>query len=463
MFVIRKDSCLAWMVCFGALLSQIANIGVDNSFGVVIGNVIKELNSTTYHVSWIQSTHSTCMFLFASISSFLLKKVKMRLVVLLGTVLCCTSYIVSAYMKTYMALFLAYGVIGGIGSGLIVAPSFIACAIYFDKWKEVATGIASSGAGFGTMFVSLLCSYININYGYTGYFLTLSLIASLNIILFSFASPLEEEKDNCSEKNLLNEELYHEQEVKYESLGFQLEGRFSSITEVSEKSRSYSSLCSNFSTKEIEVEKSSVNKEHSAISLLFEKRMVCYCFVHIFFELAYYLPMVFLPETMITDHSISKSLAGTIISVLGVSNTIGKLLTGSILQCFKICPIIFSAISLMLLCISTACMTLCVAYAHFVIVAAIYGLVLASIDTCSPFIIMKILGEDKLKDGFGLIMCSKMFCPLWGPPIGGALKDWFGFYNPAFYAASGFFFISFSFNALVFIFNMNHNRYNRMK
>ena len=166
---------------------------------------------------------------------------------------------------------------------------------------------------------------------------------------------------------------------------------------------------------------------------------------------------------MITEHGISDSFAGTIISILGVSNMIGKLLTGSILQCFEICPIIFSAITLILLCISSAGMTICELYEHFVIVAAIYGFILSSIDLCSPFIVMKLMGEDKLKDGFGLVMCSKIFCPLWGPPIGGALKDCFGTYNPAFFAASGFFFISFCFNILVFLFNMNHTRYTSIR
>ena len=231
----------------------------------------------------------------------------------------------------------------------------------------------------------------------------------------------------------------------------------------SEKSPSYLSLCSNFSNGAIKEGKSLVEVANNTISLLLEKRMACYCVVHIFFELAYHIPIVFLPETMITDHGISSSFAGTIISIIGVSNMIGKLLTGSMLQCFNICPILFSAIALTLLCISCVGMTLCVSYEHFVIVAAIYGLVLSSIDVCSPFIVMKIMGEDKLKDGIGLIMFAKMFCPLWGLPIGGALKDWFGTYNAAFYAASVFLFLSLSFNFLVFLFNMNHDRYTRIQ
>ena len=429
MFTIRKDSFLAWMVCFGAFLSQIAVIGIDNSFGVVLGNVIKEFDSTTYHVSWIQSTRSTCMFLFASISSILLKKLKMCSVVLLGTVFCIISCIVSVYLKTYIAIFLAYGVMGGIGSGLIVTPSFIACSLYFDKWKEVASGFAMSGAGLGTMLVSLLGNHINVNFGYTGYFVALSFITSLNIILVLFGFPLEEENENYSEKNLLFEPLHQKQEWKYESLDFQEEDRFSSNTEATEKSPSYLSLCSNFSYGSIAEEKHSVYEQIRAISLILEKRMVCYCFVHIFFELGYYIPMLFLPETMITDHGISNSFAGTIISIIGVSNMIGKLLAGTILQCFDVCPILFSAITLMLLCISSAGMTLCESYEHFVIVAAVYGLVLSSIDLCSPFIVMKIM---ELMIRHSTLQLDS-------------------------------FLISLSFNTLVFLFNINHNSYTSMK
>ena len=154
----------------------------------------------------------------------------MRLVVLLGTVLCCTSCIASAYVKSYITLFLAYGIIGGIGSGLILTPSFIACSLYFDKWKKVASGIAMSGAGFATMFVSLVGNYVNINFGYTGYFAIISLLASLSIVLVIFGFPLQEEKEDCSEESLHPEKLHNEQEWKYERFDFQQEGIFSSIT-----------------------------------------------------------------------------------------------------------------------------------------------------------------------------------------------------------------------------------------
>ena len=36
MMNVKKDSCLAWMVCLGAFLAQVATIGIDGSFGYFV-------------------------------------------------------------------------------------------------------------------------------------------------------------------------------------------------------------------------------------------------------------------------------------------------------------------------------------------------------------------------------------------------------------------------------------------
>ena len=54
------------------------------------------------------------------------------------------------------------------------------------------------------------------------------------------------------------------------------------------------------------------------LTLLKSKEMFLYCLVHIFFELAYYSPMVYLPEMINRDRGIPQELAGTIISVYGM-------------------------------------------------------------------------------------------------------------------------------------------------
>ena len=156
---------MAWMVCFGAFLTSFTIIGIDSSFGVVIGSLIDVLESNTSTVSWIPSVHSSSMFFFASVSSILLKKFGLRSVILIGTALSCASYLASIFLQNYTGLLLAYGVIGGAGSGLLYTPANIACTQYFEKWKSISTGISMSGVGCGTMVVSLICNYVNIEYG----------------------------------------------------------------------------------------------------------------------------------------------------------------------------------------------------------------------------------------------------------------------------------------------------------
>ena len=146
MFHVKKDSFLAWMVCFGAFVALIASSGIDNSFGVVIGSLMELLDSNTYNVSWISSVHSTLMYLFASVSSIMLKKFSFRSVIIVGTILCSASYLASAFVQNYVGIFILYGVISGAGTGMLYATANIACVYYFEKWKAIATGLSLSGS-----------------------------------------------------------------------------------------------------------------------------------------------------------------------------------------------------------------------------------------------------------------------------------------------------------------------------
>ena len=87
MFSIEKDSSAAWLVCFGAFLTLAGTIGIDSSFGVVMGTIITAVNISTTKVSWIHSIHSSSMFLFAFLSSFLLGKYGMRTIILFGAII----------------------------------------------------------------------------------------------------------------------------------------------------------------------------------------------------------------------------------------------------------------------------------------------------------------------------------------------------------------------------------------
>ena len=472
MWRVKKDSVFAWMVCFGAFLTSFAVVGIDSSFGVVIGSLIDVLQSNTSTVSWIHSIHSSSMFFFASVSSILLKKFSLRSVILVGTVLSCASYLTSIFLQNYFGLLLAYGLIGGAGSGLLYTPANIASTQYFDKWKSISTGISMSGAGCGTMVVSLICKYVNIEYGAKGYFITIAFISSLTFVFALFASPIninDVEVDSSKSKEIPKNatiESGTKLDTKHVAPVTTRERRRSSIAigpnltaHMEARSGRRSSIALDAHMDMVEetpdIDFNMIEKI-GVLTLLKNKEMFFYCLVHIFFELAYYSPMVYLPEMMTSDRGISQEWAGTIISVLGVANMAGKVITGLFLQWLGVSPTLFSAITLMLLCGSCIGLTFCISYGYFAAVTAAYGIMLSTVDVCLPLILIEILGEDKLKDGFSLIMVCKMLSPIWGPPIGGALRDWTGHYSFTFYASGFFQFIGGFFNFLVLLFQVKH-------
>ena len=392
--VVEQDSPLAWVICFSAFIDVFIIIGIDNSFGVVIGSLMDLLGSSTSNIAWVHSVHSSSMFLFASVSSVLTNKFGFRIVILVGTILSCVSYIACVFMQNFIALLLVYGLVAGAGAGLLFTPGNIACVHYFNKHKAIATGISMSGGGLGTICISMLCNYVNINYGCTGYFLTIGFLSSLTLIFAIFASPVKSEDENLSGDKSKQE--IENPPNKQNPPSAQPNSTYSQ-TETDD-----------IGGMQLESEEGS-NGALEALKLLKDARMFFYSLVHVMFELAYYIPIVFLPEMMIHDHGISKDWAGMVISVLGISHMVGKILTGILVQYSTISPTIFSATCMGLLGGSCIGFTFCSQYEEFMILTAVYGLVLSSIDLFNPLILVDMFGGNKLKDSFGKIMLAKMF------------------------------------------------------
>lgn len=53
-----------------------------------------------------------------------------------------------------------YGVLNSLGFGLIYMPAVIAVGFYFEKWRGVATGIATCGAGLGGVALPIIFTVI---------------------------------------------------------------------------------------------------------------------------------------------------------------------------------------------------------------------------------------------------------------------------------------------------------------
>ena len=61
-----------------------------------------------------------------------------------------------------------YGVIGGIGLGLIYLPAVVAVGYYFERRRALATGISVCGSGVGTFLFAPLATFLVGEFGWKG-------------------------------------------------------------------------------------------------------------------------------------------------------------------------------------------------------------------------------------------------------------------------------------------------------
>jgi MFS family permease len=91
-----------------------------------------------------------------------------RTVCILGSALGGIGFALSCLANSVTFLYLSYGVLGGIGFGLVYVPAVIAVGFYFERWRALATGIAVCGSGIGTFLMAPLCTLLISTYGWRG-------------------------------------------------------------------------------------------------------------------------------------------------------------------------------------------------------------------------------------------------------------------------------------------------------
>ncbi len=68
-----------------------------------------------------------------------------------GACLSAVGYIITSLVEDIFSLLFSSGLLVGVGFGLVYTPSVAIVGSYFNKRRTLATGIAVSGCGFGSL------------------------------------------------------------------------------------------------------------------------------------------------------------------------------------------------------------------------------------------------------------------------------------------------------------------------
>ncbi|KAF5300320.1 hypothetical protein FQA39_LY11177 [Lamprigera yunnana] len=132
---------------------------------------------------------------------------------------------------------------------------------------------------------------------------------------------------------------------------------------------------------------------------------------------------------------VSPENASMLLSVIGIANTIGRIVLGYVSDNPKINRLWVYNVCLAICGIATAFSALCLDFYSLAVYGTVFGFTIGAYVGLTSVILVDLLGLDKLTNAFGLLLLFQGIASLIGPPIAGELYDSLGSYDPGFYVA----------------------------
>ncbi|XP_072018809.1 monocarboxylate transporter 12-like [Amphiura filiformis] len=170
-----------WMVVLGAHVIQAFTAGQVSCMGLFLVEWLEEFNASVSTTSWIVSIVSLLTGCVSPISNVLAQKFGHRTICCIGSLLVSLGSLLSAFATNLTHLYLSFGVLLGVGCGLIYAPSIMVTGIYFRERFALANSMTTAGACIGSMALPPVFNYLISIYGWR---MALIVISAINMHLF---------------------------------------------------------------------------------------------------------------------------------------------------------------------------------------------------------------------------------------------------------------------------------------
>lgn len=118
------------------------------------GPLNARLGTTLTQLQWTFSLLIVLQTWFSPFQAYLVDRFGPRALISLGALLAGGSWILSATVNNIWALYFAYGVLGGFGTGIVYVGVIGLMVRWFPDRRGLATGISAAGYGFGAIFTS---------------------------------------------------------------------------------------------------------------------------------------------------------------------------------------------------------------------------------------------------------------------------------------------------------------------
>ncbi|KAI9292036.1 MFS general substrate transporter, partial [Neoconidiobolus thromboides FSU 785] len=181
------DGGYGWLIVVASFLMQACSFGVAAGFGVFVEFYYKNVfeGAKYSEIALIGTVAPTTMAFISIVTGRLCDLFGFKACAFAGAAVVTLSYILASFSTEIWHLIITQGFLFGVGGGLIYVPANTVIAHWFDKYRGLATGIGTAGSGIGGMVFSLLNAKL---LPYSGYQWTLRYNAFILLACLVFSA-----------------------------------------------------------------------------------------------------------------------------------------------------------------------------------------------------------------------------------------------------------------------------------
>lgn len=372
------DGGWGWLVVAASFTLQALTIGITYTFGVLFVDLLdyfKESESTT---AWIGSIQPALLYFTGIVGSPLIKRFGWRAVTIFGSVLSAIGFATSALAPNIYVLYLTYGVLTGIGNGMMYVTSMVAVQHYFDKKRAMATGLAVSGSGVGTLVFGILTQKLLDTLGWRYTLVVEAGIILLGVVCGALFKPLpdEEKVETVPDGDVMG--LYERQQA---------------------------TACCKCDFIDLTLFK-------KPIFIMFCISVICFCF-------GYHVPFTYTPERASKVFGVEPSQASLLVSIMGLSNVASRLVFGWIGDRSEGIRFYMAGMVLTLGGLTSILIFLFTTYPLMILYSILFGAFTGCWASLFPCILVDLLGLDYIEQSLGQSLFAGSFAFLLASPMSG--------------------------------------------
>ncbi|XP_052265124.1 monocarboxylate transporter 14-like isoform X2 [Dreissena polymorpha] len=185
-------------------------------------------------------------------------------------------------------------------------------------------------------------------------------------------------------------------------------------------------------------------------SLLTNAGFMFICLGNVFAMIGFYVPYVFLVDRAILL-GVEQTRASLLLSVIGITNTIGRVLSGLLADRPWMNSLMLNNVSMLVAGVAMVLTPFCTTFPTLVLAALMFGLMTSAFISLTSIILVDLLGLGKLTNAFGLLSMGRGIAAVVGPPMAGAMFAATGNYDMSFYLGGALFLLGTAMHFLLFL------------